>query len=342
MENYVVTNVGQIPRVETTIRFSDRWQNCKARWGLGRMKHTVSPGLYAVGSPSDKSKVFVTANFGTSFDCVRSALSGLNAWIMVLDTQGVNVWCAAGKGTFGTDEIVRRVQTTRLKEIVTHRQLIVPQLGAPGVAAHEVRERSGFRVIYGPVRSTDIPGFLANNMEADRSMRRVSFTFRQRMALVPNDIVQYLKYAAVVALCFLLLSGFRAGDYSIDHVTSSGLASFVIVLVAYVLVHIFTMALLPWLPGRSFSAKGAVLGAGLATLTAWYIYASPLLFPSPFTLVGWVLIILSSSSFVAMNYTGSSTYTSLSGVLKEMKIALPAQVALAAVGLFSWCLGLFV
>ena len=31
---------------------------------------------------------------------------------------------------------------------------------APGVAAHDVRRRSGFRVVYGPVRAEDLPTFL--------------------------------------------------------------------------------------------------------------------------------------------------------------------------------------
>ncbi len=73
---------------------------------------------------------------------------------------GVNVWCAAGEGTFGTDELVRRIEACQLNEVVSQRQLILPQLGAPGIAAHEVRKRSGFKVEYGPVRAADLPEYL--------------------------------------------------------------------------------------------------------------------------------------------------------------------------------------
>ena len=82
-----------------------------------------------------------------------SALAGVDAWILVLDTKGINVWCAAGKGTFGTGELVHRIGSVGLAGIVSHRKIIVPQLGAPGVSWPEVLRRSGFTVEYGPVRA---------------------------------------------------------------------------------------------------------------------------------------------------------------------------------------------
>jgi CO dehydrogenase/acetyl-CoA synthase gamma subunit (corrinoid Fe-S protein) len=71
---------------------------------------------------------------------------------LILDTKGINVWCAAGKGTFGTDELVSRISKTGLSKIILHRKLVLPQLGAPGVSAHEVTKQTGFSVVYGPVR----------------------------------------------------------------------------------------------------------------------------------------------------------------------------------------------
>ena len=91
---------------------------------------------------------------------MRSALVGVDAYILVLDTRGINVRCAAGKGTFGTDELVHRIENTGLAGTVTHRKIIVPQLGAPGISAHDVQRRSGFRVEYGPVRARDFPEYI--------------------------------------------------------------------------------------------------------------------------------------------------------------------------------------
>ena len=121
----------------------------------------------------------------------------------VLDTRGINVWCAAGKGTFGTAEIVRSVAASGLADVVVHRRLVAPQLGAPGIAAHEVQMATGFRVVYGPVRATDLPAFLDARMKASPEMRRVRFDLRDRLLLVPVDLVTGLRYAlpaAAVAL----------------------------------------------------------------------------------------------------------------------------------------------
>ena len=111
--------------------------------------------------PGSGSDVFVSANYKLSFDILRAALKGLDAWVLVLDTKGINVWCAAGKGTFGTDELIRRISEAALERVVSHTRVIVPQLGAPGVSASAVQRATGFRVHYGPVEARDIREYLA-------------------------------------------------------------------------------------------------------------------------------------------------------------------------------------
>ena len=201
------TRVGQIPKVPTELTATDRWGTFKARWGVGRMKYAVDPGLYAVGDPALDSPVLVTANYKMSFDFLRRELTGRNLWLLVLDTQGINVWCAAGKGTFGTDELVRRIAGCRLAEVVSHREVILPQLAAPGVAAHQVKKLSGFRVLYGPVRSRDLPAFIDAGFQATQRMREKTFPILDRLVLIPVELVEAVKPAALIALVFLLLGG---------------------------------------------------------------------------------------------------------------------------------------
>ena len=147
----------------------DRRDHVKARLGYKRMEHKVTPGLYKLGDPGRSSPVIVTANYSLSFDALRTSIKGLDCYILVLDTKGVNVWCAAGKGTFGTEELIGRIKSTDLSSIVDHRDLILPQLGAPGVAAHEVNKRTGFVVHYGPVRAKDILYYI---QEMEKPRRR--------------------------------------------------------------------------------------------------------------------------------------------------------------------------
>jgi len=145
------TPMGNIPLVSTQLSIHDHVGSWKARWGVHRMHYRIEPGLYGIGHPNENSCVFVTANYKMSFDRLRKELNGVDAWILVLDTKGINVWCAAGKGTFDTEELIRRISDVGLAKIVNHKTLILPQLGAVGVAAHKVLKATGFHVKYGPV-----------------------------------------------------------------------------------------------------------------------------------------------------------------------------------------------
>ena len=336
------TTAGEVPRISTTLRPADRLATWKARWAFGRMRYLVEPGLYAVGEPTGDSPVMVSANYKMSFDRLRRQLTGRDAWIMVLDTKGINVWCAAGKGTFGTDEIVRRVEAVRLGEVVSHRKLLVPQLGAPGVAAHEVKKRSGFRVVYGPVRAEDLPAFLDADFKATPEMRRVRFPFRDRMALIPVELVMSAKYVLLVAACLFVLGGLGLDGYSWTRAAGVGIWSAVVFLATCVGSIAFASALLPWLPGRALGVKGAWLGLALLTAVAacgLFRMAAP---DSRLTVVAWCFLVPTVASFMTMNFTGSTTYTSLSGVRREMAVAVPIQALCALVGVTLWLVGRFV
>ena len=336
------TEIGPVPRVRTTLTFSDHLGTIRTRWGIARMDYSVPPGLYAVGNPGPQSPVLASANYKLSFDRLRGVLSGRDAWILVLDTHGINVWCAAGKGTFGTEEMVRRVQDTALDRVVSGRVLVVPQLGAPGVSAHLVRQRCGFRVVYGPIRVEDLPAFLDAGMTAGPEMRRVRFDLRDRAVLIPVELVMGARYVLLLAAAILLLGGLGVDGYSLARVRTIGLPGAGIVLGSFLCAAVLGPTLLPWLPGRAFAVQGAVLG--LIEVTAWAILGGPGLGAnaSGLHVAAWALIVTALNSFFVMNFTGASTYTSLSGVLREMRFAVPAQIAGAVVGIGLWLAGLFI
>lgn len=337
----VSTPVGDLPKVSTSLRLWDHLGTWKARWGIGRMSYSIAPGLYAAGTPTDESPVLVTANYKMSFDRLRMELAGVDAWILVLDTKGVNVWCAAGKGTFGTDEIVRQVAETSLAEVVSHRRLIVPQLGAPGVAAHEVKQRCGFRVVYGPVRAADLPAFLDAGMKATPGMRRVRFPVGERLAVAPVELMLAGKAMLLVAVCFVLLAGLGTDVFDWTRVATVGLWSAVLFLATCVGSIVLAPALLPWLPGRTFAAKGAWLGLAFLLGATGYVWSQPEVIVSWLAVAAWCLMIPAAASFLAMNYTGASTYTSLSGVRVEVRVAAPIQATCAIVGAVLWLVGRF-
>ena len=309
----------QTMTTSSTLTLAHHWDHLLARWGYRRGAHRVSPGLYALGHPTHSSPVFVTANYTLSFDALRSALIGMDAYILVLDTDGVNVWCAAGKGTFGTDELVRRIEAAGLSDVVSQRRLILPQLGAPGVSAHQVKQRSGFTVAYGPVRAADLPDYLRTGI-ATPEMRRVRFTLRDRLVLIPIELVHVLVPTLIVALLLGLLVTPLAG-WAATAAVLAGAA-------------LFPM-LLPWLPARAFSAKGLILGGAVAALFA----VLSLVLPSDLSTwqrMAWALAYLLTvppvTAYLALNFTGATTFTSKTAVRREMTTYLRLMAWLFGAG----------
>ena len=266
-----------------------------------------------------------------SFDIVRSQLAGRNVWILVLETSGVNVWCAAGKGTFGTAELVRRIQETGLSRLVSHAQVLAPILGAPGIAAHEVRRQCGFTVRYTAVRAGDLPEFLDNGMVTTPRMRQLTFSLRERLVLIPVELMLSLKPLAIIGLLLLAvpyLLGFpSAGVWLLMAFNGAALTGLAL-----------SPLLLPWLPTRYFSLKGAV--AGLVLVTGYLLFG-PRLELGLFSTLAAFLILPTVSAFYALNFTGCTPYTSNSGVKKEMRIALPIMAGCIALGAVLAVVGIF-
>ncbi len=359
--DHIQTAVGKIPQVATKLSYKNHLGTLKVRWLIGRDNYKVEPGLFAVGNPTGLSNVFVTANYKLSFDHLRKNLVGLNAWILVLDTKGINVWCAAGKGTFGTKELINRIKLTKLDLIVTHRKLIVPQLGATGVSAHEVKEGTcniqsglvvasptvqpdinslniepskinlnrGFNVIFRQVRASDIKSFIDNGYRSTNEMRKVTFNLLDRIKLTPVDFV-YARYKLLAAFALVfIVSGLNRSGISFSQAIDKGFSAILNIFLAYLAGIVITPILLPYLPFKKFAFKGLVCGLILSAI----LYCLNKLGDNYFEISSWILIISGISSFMAMNFTGASTFTSLSGVKKEMKVAVPVQISFALVGL---------
>jgi len=336
VSGFVDTPAGRLPQVSSVLVWPDRWGSIKARWGVGRMDYSVNPGIYALGTPDDKALVFVSANYKMSFDRLRSALKGRSAWILALDTKGINVWCAAGKGTFGTDELVRRIESSSLKEIVSHRRLILPQLGAPGVAAHKVKKFSGFSVQYGPIRAEDLPAYLDAGFKATGQMRIKTFPLKERAVLIPIELVEAMKAFLILAAVFFIISGFGGPAGFWANAGSFGLFAVAALLCAVIGGSVLNPLLLPYLPGRAFSIKGFSTGFVIALILLYLRDINLSAWPGRIEALAWLLIIPAVSGYLAMNFTGCSTYTSLSGVKKEMRWALPLEISLGAVGVVMW------
>ena len=342
MVGSIQAKTGTVPRISSTLSGADYRGTIKARWGVGRMRYTIEPGLYALGNPDEHTPILVTANYKMSFDRLREALPGRDAWILVLDTNGINVWCAAGKGTFGTEELVRRIESNGLVQIVSHRELILPQLSGPGIAAHLVKKLSGFKVIYGPINATDLPAFLDAGLKATPEMRLKTFDIRERTVLIPVELVSTLKWVLIILPLFFFFGGLGGQTGFWSGALDYGLFAIIALLSAVIAGAVLTPILLPWLPGRAFSLKGMAMGLITAIILTALRPENLNNWQGRIETLAWFLLIPAIAAYLAMNFTGASTYTSLSGVKKEMKWAVPVEIAAGAAGLFLWFGSLFV
>lgn len=334
VEGFVSTPAGRVPQIKTVLDRGDRMGAVRVRLGLGRDEYKVVPGLYAIGQPDESSPVLVTANYKLTFDQLRYQLAGKTVWVLVLDTRGINVWCAAGKGTFGTQEVIQRVQDSQLAKVVSHRKIILPQLGAPGVAARQVKKGCGFGVVWGPVRVQDLPAYLSAGLKADEPMRRVTFTTLERLVLVPVEIYLMKKYLLWSLLAIFVLSGIGSQVFSFSQALERGMLAVLLCLVGVIAGCAIVPLLLPWIPGRAFAFKGTLAGliAGILAVVALGENTYLTMWPA----IALVVLATAISSYAAMNFTGTSPYTSPSGVEKEMRRAIPIQLAAVVVAVGLW------
>ncbi|MBI3399415.1 MAG: acetyl-CoA synthase subunit gamma [Deltaproteobacteria bacterium] len=324
--------IGFIPSIVSRVSAEWTWMDylgqIRCRVSSFRNSYTVKPGLYAAGNPDKNSDVFVSANYKMSFDILRRALKDINAWILVLDTKGINVWCAAGKGTFGTDELIKRIDASQLEKTVSHKRIIAPQLGAPGIAAHIVQQKTGFRISYGPIDARDIRRYVEAGYKATEDMRRVKFTVWDRLVLTPMELLPALKGYVLYALLIFFIISLKPSGIIFKDGLANGLPFFFLGFLAVLSGALVTPLLLPFVPFRSFAVKGWIIGLfftflGIKNITI----ATP---TTAFYVFSWLFFPL-ASSYIALQFTGSTVFTGMSGVKKELRFAMPVYISTAII-----------
>lgn len=319
----------KITKIDTFLTNADYWDQILARISNKfRSNYKIEPGLYSIGNPDKKSSVMVTANYKLTFNALRRELKNIDAWILVLDTKGINVWCAAGKGTFSTKELLERMIAVQLNDVVEHRKIILPQLGAVGVEAHVVQKCTGFRVIYGPVYAKDIPTFLAENFKVTPQMRKVHFTLFERFELTPLEINLALKKSWIFVLITLLIFGLEKEGIMFKQAFEQGTVYLLLGFTSVFAGAFLTPVLLPFIPGRSFAIKGLFTGI-IPVVLIHQFWKFPIM-ENIFISISIYMIFPVISSFLALNFTGCTPITSVSGVKKEMKYAIPTYVIVCA------------
>jgi len=161
-------------------------------------------GLRTIGNPNKESPVLVTGNYDLTVRRLLRELEGLDAWLVIAPSAGINVWCASAGGLMTTHQVVTALKTSGIEGHVSHRRAILPQLAATGVVGREVARRCGWKVRFGPVYAEDVARYLAAGSKKDDSMRRVRFAAPERLEMAvawafPTSLVLALVFAFIRA-----------------------------------------------------------------------------------------------------------------------------------------------
>ena len=169
-------------------RVADAWDTV-----FRMLPHRAPTGLVAIGHPSRTSPVLLTCNYSYTVRRLRRILLGLDVWLLVANSNGINVWCAAGGGHLTHHDVISVIRTSRVDERVDQRVLILPQLGATGIERRAVGQATGWKTKWGPTMAEYLPEYLARGLRGRKAWRKAPFmtsyrSVRSRMESIRRAI----------------------------------------------------------------------------------------------------------------------------------------------------------
>ncbi len=174
---------------------------------------STEPDLIKVGNPNKESPVFLTCNFSITVKRVLKALNGLDCYLLIAPSKGINVWCGACGDDFNTDSIISIIKTSGINELVNHRKLILPQLSAPGIDPLIIKKELGWDLKFGPIYAKDIQNYVKNDFNKTEKMREIKFTISKRIEMANMYfftiflilVLGFCIYAIIIATFDILL-----------------------------------------------------------------------------------------------------------------------------------------
>jgi len=237
-----------------------------------------------------------------------------NARLLVVDTDGINVWCSASKRQLCNDSVLAQVDRYDRAELTGARwlRLVFPKLAFAGIDLPALRHHK-IRPIIGPVYAKDLPSYLATTPLEDRTHDAVAFALRPRLFAWLPGLIQSVTYVAAVVVGLAVIDTVRPVPIPVG-----------IIALTAAIATAYPIAF-PWLPGRRFAVKGVALGlVGSAALgglaLAGSITTTTLAAAIPFTVAMAILF--------ALSFTGNSPISNYSRVRAEIARFLPVYAVL--------------
>jgi acetyl-CoA decarbonylase/synthase complex subunit gamma len=285
--------------------------------------YTVEPGLYYTGNRYDPTApLLVTCNYRLTIFLLLRRLRARPVRMLVIDTDGINVWCAAGKGVFGNEAILTQLDRYD-RTLLTEGKwltLLLPKFAMAGVDLRGLR-REHVRPIIGPLYAKDLPAYLDNPPLRDCSDARVVFGLQMRCFSWLPGFKQMFGWSLLLVMIFMAAHWLWGSSVPVGLFAIS-----LFIATAYPF-------LFPYLPGDGFAPKGLFLGA--ATTAGLIVAATLGLLPAA-SLPASALFALATALLFSLSYTGNSAVSNYTKVRKETARFFVPDLALYAASLVAF------
>jgi len=221
---------------------------------LRMLPHATRPGLYPIGEPGPGAPVLCTGNFTLTVRRMKEALAGHDAWLLVANSRGINVWCAAGGGHLTHHDVIAALRASRVAERVDHRTIVLPQLAATGVERAPIQNATGWKPVWGPARLEDLPGFLERGLKVHKRERAMTFPGWERLEMA---MMWAVPMAVIAALVLWLAAGAVAAAAAVAAIATTVVGLF------GALPWVRVTGRLRWLTHAAFTAGGLAVGAAV-------------------------------------------------------------------------------
>jgi len=296
----------------------------------------IEPGLYKSGNPSEKSPIIVTSNYKYTFIKIMRGLKGSDAWVLCVDSDGINVWCAARGDDFGNKQLIEAIKATNVQNLVKEKTLILPQLSAGGISAPNLHDskKFPFKIKFGPIWSKHLPEYLEKNpIKKPERMRVIKFSLGHRLRALITHLTflirkVFIYQLTLVAVLLLIFEPF-IHEFNL----------FLEILFAIILTNTIMPILLP-MTGftRSFILKGLFFGTLnviLLSIISWILYQNSIIILLSIPFFFWIAF------FSTMSFSGFTMHTSPSEIRAQYSKFKIINLILLVISIISLCFRIF-
>ncbi|PWI48687.1 hypothetical protein CEE45_05610 [Candidatus Heimdallarchaeota archaeon B3_Heim] len=292
-------------------------------------RKSVPPGLYRIGNPRRNSPVLVTANYYWTVDSVFKLLhkETIDCFLLIVDSNGINVWCAAGGGHFTHTQILDAIRLFDVKEMIDHSTIILPQLSATGVDRKEL-SKAGWKPVFGPVDIKNVNTFLESfTKKSKTAMVEFNLAFRTLMGIQHAFFI-----SCVLFLPLLLILGILA---AIEIPLTS--FWFSVVFQLFILGWIINMLFIWGYPIFNFTSSFFKKGLSVAiinSIVVLFYLITQIKIISLYSLIFWVALVTVVSLFIILDLAGNTPFTNHLDVESDLTLFMVPALILCLIAIF--------